>query len=281
MRPFRHKNLRGRFPVRIGPFHKYIRTIPRLLREIAAEKLRKPAAWRFLKRHHAPGEVNRIASANNSNPLIIAINLAAFIDHLNRKRTPARDSFFAKQIRDSAMHNQWMRRSGPDHIARTRPSHSPADLNQPSRIGLPTYQSEAIRIPLDLSPKHSVRQWIAQLVDMIKTGKHWLRMRSRRQHRFQIRQFLATHVQAWRLNLYPIRKRTIRVSIEQPSSFCFANTSPLLKKEFRACRFTLRFDAPNPIGGHRARSRPALAANDYPVNSPQVYRPKVLQERFD
>src|SRR4051812_18944634 len=95
---------------------------------------------------------------------------------------------------------------------------------------------------------------------------------SRRQLRLQTRQLLPTHIQARWPAPYLIWKRTIRLSIEQPSSLRFANASPLFKKEFSPRRFALCLDAPDPIGGHRTRSWTALAANNDPINPPQVHR---------
>ena len=59
------------------------------------------------------------------------------------------------------------------------------------------------------------------------------------------------------------------------------DAAPLLKEESHALRSTLVSDFSGPFYSHRPRSRPTLAASDYPVYFGKIDDPYRTDKRFD
>src|SRR6185503_12416793 len=70
----------------------------------------------------------------------------------------------------------------------------------------------------------------------------------------------------------------IRAAIESSSCFLLPNPAPLLEKERQAGMGALVANRFDPRALHRARTVAALAADDDPMNPPEIDRTKVLQQ---
>ena len=75
--------------------------------------------------------------------------------------------------------------------------------------------------------------------------------------------------------------RVIGFAVETSTGFGLLYSAPLLKEEQAAVTITLSFDVTNPFWFHRSRTRATFAPNDYPVNSREVDRSEILQQRFN
>src|ERR1019366_2670435 len=66
-----------------------------------------------------------------------------------------------------------------------------------------------------------------------------------------------------------------------PTGALFTNAAPLLKEKCRPCLAACGLDLSDPLLGHRSRTRPALAADNRPVNSRQVSPGHGTQQGFE
>jgi len=101
------------------------------------------------------------------------------------------------------------------------------------------------------------------------------------QFRFQPFQRFSSEFQIRHRVLPTFRKLIIGAPVQFPSGLRFADAAPLFEKEGNFRPLALRADVPHPFDIHWPRARPALAADNHPVDAPQIDRAEMFQQRFD
>jgi len=66
-----------------------------------------------------------------------------------------------------------------------------------------------------------------------------------------------------------------------PAGLGFAHTAPLFEEKGDICRLALILERGDPRGVHEPGARAALAADDHPMDSFEVYAAQVFQKRLD
>ena len=77
------------------------------------------------------------------------------------------------------------------------------------------------------------------------------------------------------------RKLIVGAAVERAAGLVLACAAPLLEEEGHPLRAALTTDVDDPISKHRSRVRAALSADDDPVDSAQVERAEIGQQRLD
>src|ERR1039458_7976952 len=76
-------------------------------------------------------------------------------------------------------------------------------------------------------------------------------------------------------------KLIVCLSIQHSTRFRFANTAPLLEEKSNSCTAALNANIPDPRSIHGSCSRSAFPTHNHPIDSFQINRAEMLQERLN
>ena len=76
-------------------------------------------------------------------------------------------------------------------------------------------------------------------------------------------------------------KFAVDSALKLSSGYGLADSAPLLEKKWNALALALISNGENPFLFHRSSAGAALAAHDDPMNTVEIYRAKVFQQRLD
>lgn len=77
------------------------------------------------------------------------------------------------------------------------------------------------------------------------------------------------------------RKFTVDSALKLSAGCGLADSTPLLEEKWNAFALALIANGKNPLFFHRSGAGAAFAADDDPVDTTEVYRAQVFQQRFD